>query len=134
MTRWLQVKELEHRKVKRLAGEILGQRGDVEAFFLQVTAVIGIAIAIAIAVTTTAHPLCVAQALDEVRSRVAAERAMVRSSSSDSTFLTQADSYGIKASGVQRVACQVCAAEFAAEWPALSWHCGGQPRAAAVAW
>jgi hypothetical protein len=30
------VKELEHRKVKRLAGEILGQRGDVEAFFLQV--------------------------------------------------------------------------------------------------
>ena len=32
----LQVKELEHRKVKRLAGEILGQRGDVEAFFLQV--------------------------------------------------------------------------------------------------
>ncbi len=125
MTRWLQVKELEHRKVKRLAGEILGQRGDVEAFFLQVTAVIGIAIAIAIAVTTTAHPLCVAQALDEVRSRVAAERAMVRSSSSDSTFLTQADSYGIKASSVQRVACQVCAAECAAEWPALSWHCGG---------
>lgn len=66
----LKVKELEHRKVKRLAGEILGQRGDVEAFFLQ--------------------------ALDEVRSRVAAERAVVRSSSSDSTFLTQADSYGIK--------------------------------------
>ncbi len=30
------MKELEHRKVKRLAGEILGQRGDVEAFFLQV--------------------------------------------------------------------------------------------------
>ena len=99
LTRWLQVKELEHRKVKRLAGEILGQRGDVEAFFLQVKAII----AIAIAVTTTAaaaHPVCVAQALDEVRSRVAAERAMVRSSSSDSTFLTQADSYGIKASDV----------------------------------
>ena len=37
LTLWLQVKELEHRKVKRLAGEILGQRGDVEAFFLQVT-------------------------------------------------------------------------------------------------
>ena len=30
------MKELEHRKVKRLAGEIVGQRGDVEQFFLQV--------------------------------------------------------------------------------------------------